>query len=144
MDKVKRTHDILKYGNMYPDKVREIITTYMEDRDINGYYTEWEVFKVKGASESEVMETHFFRVWVYYDDGHQQVLYGLIPRHLEDAPAISQWAQVGQGVICVDVTDKTTDEVYQSFHEYYEELNQVCLHEEYKRNFPDGGWSHDL
>jgi len=140
----KTTHDILKYGQMYPDKVREIITTYMEDRDINGYYTEWEMFDVKGTSDSEVMETHFFRVWVYYDDGHQQVLYGLIPRHLEDAPTISKWGQVGQGIICVDVTNKDTDEVYTSFHEYYEELYQIFLMEEYKREFPDGGYSHDL
>ena len=144
MNEVKRIHDILKYGQMYPDKVREIITTYMEDRDINGYYTEWEVFKVTGASESEVMETHFFKVWVYHDNKYQQVLFGLIPKHLEDAPAISQWAQVGQGVICVDVTGKDTEEVYTLFHEYYEELNQICLMEEYKRNFPDGGFSHDL
>ena len=140
----KRTHDILKYGSMYPDKVRAIISTYMEDRDINGYYSDWEVFKVKGTSESEVMETHFFRVWVYYDDGHQEVLFGLIPRHLEDAPAISKWAQVGQGIICIDVTDKDVEEVYTLFHEYYEELNQICLIEEYKRNYPDGGFSHDL
>ena len=140
----KTTHDILKYGTMYPDKVREIITTYMEDRDINGYYSEWEVFNVKGTSDSEVMDTHFFLVWVSHDDGHHQVLYGLIPRNLEDAPAISKWAQVGQGIICVDVTNKDTDEVYTSFHEYYEELYQICLHEEYNRNFPEGGYSHDL
>jgi len=140
----KTTHDILKYGTMYPDKVREIITTYMEDRDKNGYYSEWEVFEVKGTSDSERMDTHFFKVWVYHDDGHQQVLYGLIPKHLEDVPAISKWAQVGQGVICVDVTNRETDEVYTSFHEYYEELYQICLQEEYNRNFSEGGYSHDL
>jgi len=144
MDEIKRTHDILKYGQMYPDKVRDIITTYMEDRDINGYYTEWEVYKVANTSDSEVMDTHFFKVWVYHDDGYQQVLFGLIPKHLDELPKTSRWAQVGQGIICVDVTNKDTDEVYSLFNEYYEELYQVCLMEEYDRNFPEGGYSHDL
>jgi len=139
-----KTYKILKYGSMTPDKVRDIVTTYMEDRDINGYYSEWEVYTIPHTSDSEVMDTHFFKVWVYHDDGYQQVLFGLIPKYLDELPTTSKWRQVGQGIICVDVTNKDADEVYSLFNEYYEELYQVCLMEEYDRNFPEGGYSHDL
>jgi len=139
----KQTFDILKYGPMTPDRVREIITTYMMDRDINGYYTNWKTFDIPEASDSEVMDTHFFRVWVYHDGKYSETIFGLIPKHIEHVPAISKWIQVGQGIICVDVTGKNEEEVYTLFHEYYEELTQICLQEEYNNNYPEGGFEHD-
>jgi len=139
----KTTHDILKYGVMYPDKVRDIITTYMEDRNTNDYYTEWEDFVIKEAVDSKTMKTHFFRIWVYNDSKYNETVFGFIPRNNDYVPALSRWTNVSQGILCVDVTDDSEEEVYTKFHEYYEELNQVCLQEEYNNNYPEGGFEHD-
>jgi hypothetical protein len=133
----KETHDILKYGNMFPDKVRSIIDIYLEDSR-NGYWrSEWIVIVIESTVDSKYVETHFFKIWVYYDIRNDKTVVAFVPRYQEDMPSSNGWVQVSQGVIALDVTHMDTDEVYMEFHEFFEELNQMCLATEYSENFPD-------
>lgn len=134
---VKQTYDILKYGTMNPDKVRSIIDTYIKDsRD--GYYTSgWIELPVKQTIESKYNETHFFKIWVYFDTKMEATIFAFIPRYLEDLPTANFWQQVGNGTVAVNVSNMDVDEVYINFHEWFEELNKICIAHEYKENWGD-------
>lgn len=138
-----KTFNILKYGSMTPEKVRDIIDLYWDDVWPGYYKSDWTVAKVDGTSESEYCETHFYKLWVYYDNSWCQTLVAFVPENIKEFPS-SKWLQVAMIVVNVDLTDKTDDEAYELFAEYYKELHQIREFEEYKENFPDGDWTHDL
>jgi len=131
------TMDILKYGNMFPDKVRSIIDTYLEDSRSGYWRSDWTNVDIEHTVESKYVETHFFKIWVYYDTNTDRTVVAFVPKYQEDMPSANTWVQVSQGVIALDVTDMDTDEVYMEFHEFFEELNQICLANEYNENWPD-------
>ena len=139
----KTTHDILKYGPMFPDKVRSIIDIYLEDSRSGYWRSDWIVIVIECAVDSKYVETHFFKIWVYYDIKNDKTVVAFVPRYQEDMPSANKWVQVSQGVMAIDVTDMDTDEVYMEFHDFFEELNQICLATEYSENFPDGGYEQD-
>jgi hypothetical protein len=139
----KTTYDILKYGPMTPDRVREIIDLYWDDVWPGYYKSDWEVADVKGTTESEYCETHYYKLWVYHDDKHGQVLTAFVPENIDEFPS-NKWLQVAMIIITVDFTDKSEDDVYAIFADYYKELHDIREFEEYKENFPDGDWTHDL
>ena len=133
----KTTYDILKYGHMFPDKVRSIIDIYLEDSRKGYWHSDWIIIIMENTVDSKFVETHFFKIWVYYDTKNDKTVVAFVPRYQEDIPSTNKWVQVSQGVIAIDVTDMDTDEVYMEFHEFFEELNQMCLATEYAENFPD-------
>jgi hypothetical protein len=132
----KNTYDILKYGSMYPDRIRQIIDLYWWDSRPGAFKDEWLPADVDGTSESMYTKTHFYKIWVYHDNKWQQNLIAFVPNFIEQFPS-SKWLQVQMIVINLDVTDHDEDEVYMAFHEYYEELNKICIAEEYRKNFPE-------
>lgn len=132
----KTTYDILKYGPMFPDKVRSIIDVYLEDSRSGYWKSEWKEIIIKDTSDSKFMETHFFKVWVYFDTTGEATIIAIVPRYLVTPLTRNNWVQVSQGVIAIDVTNINKDDVYIKFHEYYEELTQLCLMAEYKENYP--------
>lgn len=120
---------------MFPDKVRSIIDMYLEDSR-NGYWrSEWIKVEIEHTVESKYVETHYFKIWVYYDNKGNKTVVAFVPRYQEDIPSANGWVQVSQGVIALDVTNMNTDEVYMEFHEFFEELNQICLANEYRDNW---------
>lgn len=143
MSDSKTTHDILKYGTMFPDKVRSIIDTYLLDSRSGYWRSDWIVIVIECTVDSKFVETHFFKIWVYYDTKNNKTIVAFVPRYQEDIPSATGWVQVSQGVIALDVTDMNTDEVYMEFHEFFEELNQICLSTEYSENFPDDSFEQD-
>jgi len=134
----KNTYDILKYGSMYPDRIRSIIDLYWYDSREHSYKSEWLPATIDGTTESMYTKTHFYKIWVYHDNKWGQNLIAFIPSFIEGFPS-SRWLQVQMIIINIDVTDKDEDEVYMLFHEYYEELHKICLMEEHKENFPENG-----
>lgn len=134
---MKKTYDTLRYGQMYPDKVRSIIDTYLDDSRNDYWRSDWTNVVIEDTVDSEYVETHFFKIWVYYDNINDKTVVAFVPRFMEDMPSASLWVQVSQGVIALDVTDMETDDVYMEFHEFFEELNQMCLMEEYREDYPD-------
>jgi nitrate reductase alpha subunit len=122
---------------MYPDKVRDIITTYMKDSRGGYWQSGWVVMLMDNTVDSKYIETHFFKICVYYDIKNDKTIVAFFPRYQEDMPTSNKWVQVSQGVITIDVTNMDTEEVYMEFHKFFEELNQVCLTIEYDENFPD-------
>ena len=132
----KKTYDILKYGSMTPDRVRDIIDLYWDDEWHGFYKSDWEIAKIDGTTESEYCETHYYKLWVYHDEKWGQVLIAFIPEFINDFPS-SKWLQVALIVITIDVTDKDEDEVYDLFKQHYYELHRICEFEEYRQNFPE-------
>ena len=63
----KTTYDILKYGIMPPDRIRDIVDLYWDDAWGGYYKSDWLPADINGTTESEYSTTHFYHIWVYYD-----------------------------------------------------------------------------
>jgi hypothetical protein len=138
-----KTFNILKYGTMTPEKAREVIDLYWDDAWPGYHKSDWTIAKVKGTSESEYCITHFYKLWVYYDDKWCQTLVAFIPEFIDGFPS-NKWLQVAMIIVTMDITDKSEDEVYELFAQNYKELHDISAFEEYKRNFPDDIISDDI
>lgn len=138
-----KTFKLLKYGPMTPDNVREIIDLYWDDAWPGYHKSDWTVAKVKGTTESEYCTTHFYHLWVYYDIDKSQSTVAFIPEFISGFPC-NNWLKLGLINVTLNLTDTNEDDAYQIFADNYKELHDICAWEEYKREFPDGDFSHDL
>ena len=127
---------------MTPEKVREIIDIYWDDVWGGHYKSDWEIATVDGTSESEYCDTHYYKLWVYYDEKWCQTLVAFVPQFIDGFPS-SKWLQVQLVIITIDFTGNTEDEVYEIFAEHYKELHAICAWEEFKEEYPDGDWEEE-
>lgn len=137
---IKQTYDILKYGPMTPDKVRGIIDLYWENNRGGEYISDWTDAPVIHTSESKSTTTHFFYLWVYYDDRIKSTVIAFVPRE-HDFPSV-EWQQSNQIITAVAVGDIDQDEVYIIFHDYFMDLYKDAMYKEYQENYPDGDFEH--
>ena len=137
---IKQTFDILKYGPMNPDKVRSIIDQYWEDTRGGEYIDDWVDSPVKNTSDSKSTITHFFYLWVYYDDSIKHTVIAFVPRE-HDFPSV-EWQKSNKIIMAVMVNQNDPEEVYTMFHEHYMELHQEAMFKEYQENYPDGSFEH--
>ena len=142
-DESLKTFNILKYGTMPPERIRDIVDLYWDDAWGGYYKSDWIPTQIDGTTESEYCTTHFYNIWVYYDILKCQSVASFIPEFISGFPC-KNWLKLGLVNVVADLTDKTEDEAYEIFSDCYKELHDMSAFEEYKREFPNGGYSHDL
>ena len=133
---LKQTYDTLKYGAMHPDKVRYVVETYLNDSRPN-LPVDWYNVPITGATESKCADTLFFKIWVYHDTNMDVTMISFVPRYLDHMPSVMYWSQVSQGIVALNVSEMSMEEVYMKFHEFFEELNHVCFQFEEQENNSD-------
>lgn len=132
----KTTYDILKYGIMPPDRIRDIVDLYWDDAWGGYYKSDWLPADINGTTESEYSTTHFYHIWVYYDTTKDQSVVAFIPEFISGFPC-KNWLSLGLVNVVADLTDKTEDEAYEIFGECYKELHDISAWEEYKNEYPE-------
>lgn len=137
----QQTYEILKYGYMNPNRVRQILSNYF-DIEPNRYVSDWTEFNDIGTSSGMFVKTHFLKIWVYYDDLDNRLIIALYCNDKLDYNLVQQHYIAINNSIAMDVTDLTEDELTSEFHDIFEDINRMCLSNEYKRNFPGGGYEH--
>jgi hypothetical protein len=128
---------------MPPERIRDIIDLYWSDAWPEYYKSDWEPATINGTDDSEYCKTHFYYLWVYYDIDNSQSTVAFIPEFISGFPC-KNWLKLGLVNVILNLTDTSEDDAYQLFAKNYKELHDICAWEEYKREFPDGDFSHDL
>jgi hypothetical protein len=137
----QQTYDILKYGPMYPQRVRDIITEYFE-LNPSRYFGDWEEQNDIGTSDGQSAKTHFIKIWVYYDDIDNRLVLALFVRDENHLLEVKNRYITVNNCIVIDVTHLSEEQVLIEFHELYEDVVRICTYIEYMENYPNGSFEH--
>jgi hypothetical protein len=137
----QQTYDILKYGPMYPQRVRDIITEYFE-LNPSRYFGDWEEQNDIGTSDGQSAKTHFIKIWVYYDDIDNRLVLALFVRDENHLLEVKNRYITINNCIVIDVTHLSEEQVLIEFHELYEDVVRICTYIEYMENYPNGSFEH--
>ena len=133
----KQTYDMLRYGRVNPDSVRECIQDYFVREHPDEYFTDWKNVDPYSIEDSKYMDTHFMRICVAYDLEFEKVMVCL---SIEDdyANKLTHYDYTFPGSICFIVgNDVSFDEITDTFGDMYMDIHQNCLMIEHRQNFPD-------
>lgn len=137
----QQTYDILKYGPMYPQKVRDIITEYFESSP-GRYYSDWEEFNNVGTSDGQLTNTHFIKIWVYYDDIDNRLVLALFVRDETNLEEVKNRYITINNCVVLDCTNLNHEQVLIEFHELYEDVYRICQYKEWNDEYPNGSFEH--
>jgi len=137
----QQTYDILKYGPMYPQRVRDIITEYFE-LNPSRYFGDWEEQNDIGTSDGQSAKTHFIKIWVYYDDIDNRLVLALFVRDENHLLEVKNRYITINNCIVIDATHLSEEQVLIEFHELYEDVVRICTYIEYMENYPNGSFEH--
>lgn len=138
---IQQTYEILKYGYMNPNRVREILTNYF-NLEPHRYVDEWTEYNEVGTSSGMFTKTHFNKIWVYYDDIDNRLVIAIYCKDYIDFELVDRHYITIKNAVVMDVTNITENQLTSDFHDLFEDINRMCLSNEYKQNFPDGGYEH--
>ena len=137
----QQTYDILKYGPMYPQRVRDIITEYFELTP-ERYFGDWEDYDDIGTSDGQTVITHFIKIWVYYDDIDNRLVLSLMVRDEDYLDEVKNKYITVKNCVVMDMTLLSPEMVMYEFHELFEDVYRICQYKEWNDNYPNGSFEH--
>jgi hypothetical protein len=126
---------------MYPQKVRDIITEYLE-LNPGRYFSDWEEKNDIGTSDGQSTRTHFIKIWVYYDEIDNRLVLALFVRDENHLQEVKNRYITVNNCIVIDATYLSEEQVLIEFHELYEDVVRICTYIEYMENYPNGSFEH--
>jgi hypothetical protein len=137
----QQTYDILKYGYMNPQKVRDIITDHFES-STEHYYSDWEEYNNVDTSDGQLTNTHFIKIWVYYDDIDNRLVLALFVRDEEYLNEVKNRYITINNCVVIDCTHLTSQQVLVEFQELFKDVHRICQYKEWNDNYPNGSFEH--
>lgn len=131
MNTAEQMWNILKYNDPVPSVVREWITDII-DND-NAYHGEWQDIKTDGSLGSiKVLNTHFFHIFVYYDNNLGQTLVTVKFKESHYASrAQEDFIMDGVDIYTIYTEDMDEVEFNLEFGHVYREFTKYCKRAEY-------------
>lgn len=134
---MKQTFDMLRYGRVSPNSVRDCITDYFNNEHRDEFYTDWKNVDPYSIEDSKYMDTHFMKICVGYDLQFEKVMVCL---SIDDeySDKLTHYDYTFPGSICFTVDNEVSfDDVLDIFRDMYMDIHQNCLMIEHNLNFPN-------
>lgn len=131
MNSAEQMWNILKYNDPVPSRVREWVTDIIEND--NAYYSEWSDIITDGSLGSiKVLNTHFFHIFVYYDNNLGQTLVTIKFKEPQYAhKAQEDFIMDGVDIYTLYTEDMDDIEFNLEFGHVYREFTKYCRRSEY-------------
>lgn len=137
MNSAEQMWNILKYNDPTPVVVRELITDIINNRNV--YHGDWEDIKTDGSLGSiKSLNTHFFHIFVYYDNNLGQTLVTVKFKEPQYADrAQEDFIMDGVDIYTIYTEDMGIDELKLEFGYVFDEFTKYCKRAEYMESHPE-------
>lgn len=137
MNSAEQMWNILKYNAPVPSVVREWITDIIEND--NAYQSEWQDIPTDGSLGSiKMLNTHFFHIFVYYDNNLGQTLVTIKFKEPQYAHRAQQdFIMDGIDIYTIYTEDMDDVEFNLEFGHVYIEFTKYCKRAEYMEEYPE-------
>lgn len=136
MNGIEITYDKLRYDGLSPRQVKHCIKTYIDNK--KHYYNDWKDVDGDGSLISlQVMDTHFFKIYVYYTDDSDSTIMQLMVKNQKYIEKIREhYFMTSRNLYTIYGDNMTESEFMDEFMFVYDDMFDFCVILENKENFP--------